>query len=264
MALNRKSSILCQLYERFLRDLTDVTLGDDVDEEEYVKFKAKIMKLVDDNNNGKLEAKELSKIIPTEENFLLCYSIQSQNMGTFLSMSDFMEIWCHYDTDRSGYLDYTEAKQFMKDMLKVNNCSMDVNNVEYLDTFFKTFDIDDNGVIEIDEMASIFPVEEKFANALKIRKTFTKQEYDRIFSEYDKQNTGFVAPKLLPKLLHDLSKTHKNCLNDKQISELSGRLIQLYNNKDIPCDELSLIISSQTPEKCVDFKKEMKRKSESG
>lgn len=39
----------------------------------------------------------------------------------------------------------SEAKQFMKDMLKVNQCQMDTDNVEYLDAFFKTFDIDDNG-----------------------------------------------------------------------------------------------------------------------
>ena len=35
------------------------------------------------------------------------------------------------------------------------------------------------GVIEIDEMAAIFPVEERFTNALKQRKKFTKEEFDR-------------------------------------------------------------------------------------
>ena len=35
------------------------------------------------------------------------------------------------------------------------------------------------GVIEIDEMAAIFPVEERFTNALKERKRFTKEEFDR-------------------------------------------------------------------------------------
>ena len=33
----------------------------------------------------------------------------------------------------------------MKDMLKVNSVKVDLNNVTYLDTFFKTFDTDDNG-----------------------------------------------------------------------------------------------------------------------
>ena len=42
-----------------LRDLTEVTLGEDVDEAEYEKFKTKIMGMIDDNENGKLEAKEL-------------------------------------------------------------------------------------------------------------------------------------------------------------------------------------------------------------
>ena len=48
-----------------------------------------------------------SKIIPTEENFLLAYSIQSQNIGAQLSSQDFLEIWVHYDKDCSGYLDFT-------------------------------------------------------------------------------------------------------------------------------------------------------------
>ena len=57
--------LLCNLiidYDEIfhlLRDLTEVTLGEDVDEAEYEKFKAKIMGLIDDNQNGKLEAKEL-------------------------------------------------------------------------------------------------------------------------------------------------------------------------------------------------------------
>ena len=36
-----------------------------------------------------------------------------------------------------------------------------------------------SGVIEIDEMAAIFPVEERFTNALKQRKRFSKEEFDR-------------------------------------------------------------------------------------
>jgi len=293
MALNRKSSILCQLYEkkhftskefrrlwdfydkdgsgfleyseleRFLRDLTEVTLGEDVDEAEYEKFKAKIMGLIDDNQNGKLEAKELSKIIPTEENFLLAYSIQSQNLGAQLSSQDFLEIWCHYDKDCSGYLDFTEAKDFMKDMLKVNSVKVDLNNVTYLDTFFKTFDTDDNGVIEIDEMAAIFPVEERFTNALKQRKRFTKEEFDRLFDTYDTNKSGMVTAKQLPKMISDLSKISKSNLSEKQVAEISGRLIQMFANKDIPRTELSLVISSNTPQHGVQFKREMNEKRQS-
>jgi hypothetical protein len=57
-----------------LRDLTEVTLGEDVDEAEYEKFKAKIMGLIDDNQNGKLEAKEL--VSPQCEFF---YSLNSRH-----------------------------------------------------------------------------------------------------------------------------------------------------------------------------------------
>jgi len=291
MALNRKSSILCQLYEkkhftskefrrlwdyydkdgsgflelaeleRFLRDLTDVTLGDGVDETEYEKFKLKIMSIVDDNHNGKLEAKELSKIIPTEENFLLAYSIQSQKMGTVLSTTDFLEIWLHYDQDCSGFLDYEEAKQFMKDMLKVNQCQMDTDNVEYLDAFFKTFDIDDNGVIEIDEMSSIFPVEEKFTNALKQRRQFPRLEFDRIFESYDKDKSGFLEGGELEKFINDLSKTKKGGLTESEITEISGRLFQMFTKSGetkISRNELSLILSSHCPAKVLQFKNSKK------
>jgi len=277
VSLHRKSSILSQLYdkkhftskefrrlwdfydkdgngyleytelERFLRDLTEVTLGAGVDEQEYTKFQTRIMSMMDDNKNGKLEAKELSKIIPTEENFLLCYSIQSQNVGATLTCQDFMDIWTHYDKDSSGYIDHAEAKDFMADLLKVNSVKVDLTNVTYLDTFFRSFDMDENGVIEIDEMASMFPVEEKFRNALKQRKTFTKDKFDKVYNKLDTDKKGIIAAAKLPELIRDLAKSSKVKISESEISHMSSNLKQILNKEHIPYSELSLILSSNHP-----------------
>lgn len=276
-SLHRKSSILSQLYdkkhftskefrrlwdfydkdgngyleyaelERFLRDLTEVTLGTDVDQEEYRKFQTRIMAMMDANKNGKLEARELSKIIPTEENFLLCYSIQSQNAGATLTCQDFLDIWTHYDKDASGYIDQAEAKDFMADLLKVNSVRVDLTNVTYLDTFFRSFDMDENGVIEIDEMASIFPVEEKFRNALKQRKQFTKDKFDKVYNKIDTDKKGSIAATKLPDLLRDLVKSSKVKVSESEILEMSDNLKQMLNKDEVLYNELSMIVSSHHP-----------------
>ncbi|CAJ0940952.1 unnamed protein product, partial [Ranitomeya imitator] len=47
---------------------------------------------------------QLAQILPTEENFLLCFR---QHAG---SSTEFMEAWRKYDTDRSGYIEANELK----------------------------------------------------------------------------------------------------------------------------------------------------------
>nr|KAF6409195.1 calbindin 2 [Rousettus aegyptiacus] len=73
------------------------------------------MQKYDKNSDGKIEMAELAQILPTEENFLLCFR---QHVG---SSAEFMEAWRKYDTDRSGYIEANELKGFLSDLLKKAN-----------------------------------------------------------------------------------------------------------------------------------------------
>uniref|UniRef100_A0A3Q2QL78 Calbindin 2a n=1 Tax=Fundulus heteroclitus TaxID=8078 RepID=A0A3Q2QL78_FUNHE len=62
------------------------------------------MQKFDKNKDGRIEMSELAQILPTEENFLLCFR-------QFVSSSaEFMAAWRRYDTDRSGYIEANELK----------------------------------------------------------------------------------------------------------------------------------------------------------
>ncbi|CAH2323832.1 calretinin [Pelobates cultripes] len=70
------------------------------------------MQKYDKNADGRIEMAELAQILPTEENFLLCFR---QHAGSSI---EFMEAWRKYDTDRSGYIEANELKETLKELLE--------------------------------------------------------------------------------------------------------------------------------------------------
>ncbi|PIO38011.1 hypothetical protein AB205_0118770, partial [Aquarana catesbeiana] len=87
------------------------------------------MQKYDKNADGRIEMAELAQILPTEENFLLCFR---QHAGSSL---EFMEAWRKYDTDRSGYIEANELKGFLCDLLKKANRPFDEKKLqEYTQT----------------------------------------------------------------------------------------------------------------------------------
>ncbi|RXM33585.1 Calretinin [Acipenser ruthenus] len=87
------------------------------------------MQKFDKNADGRIELSELAQILPTEENFLLCFR------QFVSSSSEFMEAWRKYDTDRSGYIEANELKDFLSDLLKKANRHYDDQKLqEYTQT----------------------------------------------------------------------------------------------------------------------------------
>ncbi|NXJ99575.1 CALB2 protein, partial [Corythaixoides concolor] len=102
----------------------------------------------DKNADGKIEMAELAQILPTEENFLLCFR---QHVG---SSSEFMEAWRRYDTDRSGFIEANELKGFLSDLLKKANRPYDEPKLqEYTQTILRMFDMNGDGKLGLSEMS---------------------------------------------------------------------------------------------------------------
>ncbi|KFM02724.1 Calretinin, partial [Aptenodytes forsteri] len=91
---------------------------------------------------------QLAQILPTEENFLLCFR---QHVG---SSSAVMEAWRRYDTDRSGYIEANELKGFLSDLLKKANRPYDEPKLqEYTQTILRMFDMNGDGKLGLSEMS---------------------------------------------------------------------------------------------------------------
>uniref|UniRef100_A0A8C7DFK3 Calbindin 2a n=1 Tax=Oncorhynchus kisutch TaxID=8019 RepID=A0A8C7DFK3_ONCKI len=147
--------------ENFFRELEISRKGAGVDPSNST-FKEKMkefMQKFDKNADGRIEMSELAQILPTEENFLLCFR---EFVG---SSSEFMAAWRRYDTDRSGYIEANELKGFLSDLLKKANRHYDDQKLhEYTQTIltseqfsaiFTFYDKDGNGYIDEQELDAL-------------------------------------------------------------------------------------------------------------
>ncbi|XP_037941518.1 calbindin-32 [Teleopsis dalmanni] len=132
--------------------VTDTMLGE---------LKSCFMEAYDDNQDGKIDIRELAQLLPMEENFLLLFRFDNP----LESSVEFMKIWREYDTDNSGYIEADELKNFLRDLLKeakkINDVSED-KLIEYTDTMLQVFDANKDGRLQLSEMAKLLPVKENF------------------------------------------------------------------------------------------------------
>uniref|UniRef100_A0A665UR93 Calretinin-like n=1 Tax=Echeneis naucrates TaxID=173247 RepID=A0A665UR93_ECHNA len=167
--------------ENFFRELESARRGAGVDPTNPT-FREKMkefMQKFDKNKDGRIEMSELAQILPTEENFLLCFR-------QFVSSSaEFMAAWRRYDTDRSGYIEANELKGFLSDLLQKANRHYDDQKLQEL-----------------------LPVQENFLLKFQGVK-LTTEEFNAIFTYYDKDGNGYIDEQELDALLRDLYQTNK-------------------------------------------------------
>uniref|UniRef100_A0A8D0AXC8 Calbindin 2a n=1 Tax=Sander lucioperca TaxID=283035 RepID=A0A8D0AXC8_SANLU len=168
--------------ENFFRELEMARRGAGVDPSNPI-FREKMkefMQKFDKNKDGRIEMSELAQILPTEENFLLCFR-------EFVSSSaEFMAAWRRYDTDRSGYIEANELKGFLSDLLKKANRHYDDQKLQDLISQSQTL----------------------FLQGVKL----TTEQFNAIFAFYDKDGNGYIDEQELDALLRDLYQTNKKNL----------------------------------------------------
>uniref|UniRef100_A0A8C7GWG4 Calbindin 2 n=1 Tax=Oncorhynchus kisutch TaxID=8019 RepID=A0A8C7GWG4_ONCKI len=158
--------------ENFFRELETARRGTGVDPT-HAAFREKMKEFMmkfDKNADGRIEMSELAQILPTEENFLLCFR-------TFVgSSAEFMAAWRRYDTDRSGYIEANELKGFLSDLLKKANRHYDDKKLnEYTQTIV----------------------------------SLSAEQFNVIFTFYDKDGNGYIDEQELDALLKDLHDKNK-------------------------------------------------------
>ncbi|KAF5283294.1 hypothetical protein FQA39_LY17358 [Lamprigera yunnana] len=185
-------------------NMTDIA-PEAVSDEMLLELKACFMEAYDDNQDGKIDIRELAQLLPMEENFLLLFRFDNP----LESSVEFMKIWREYDTDGSGYIEADELKNFLRDLLKeakkINDVSED-KLIEYTDTMLQVFDSNKDGRLQLSEMAKLLPVRENFLcrQVFKGATKLTKDDIERVFSLYDRDNNGTIENEELRGFLKDL------------------------------------------------------------
>ncbi|XP_050673138.1 calbindin-32 isoform X2 [Leptidea sinapis] len=188
-------------------NFTDIS-PDAVSDSMLVELKACFMEAYDDNQDGKIDIRELAQLLPMEENFLLLFRFDNP----LESSVEFMKIWREYDTDGSGYIEADELKNFLRDLLKeakkINDVSED-KLIEYTDTMLQVFDSNKDGRLQLSEMAKLLPVKENFL----CRQVF-------------KDNNGSIENEELRGFLKDLLELVKKDYDAQDLLEFEETILQ--------------------------------------
>ncbi|XP_030060780.1 calretinin [Microcaecilia unicolor] len=227
--------------ENFFRELEAARKGAGV-EGATVNFGEKLkefMKKYDKNSDGRIEMAELAQILPTEENFLLCFR---QHVG---SSSEFMETWRKYDTDRSGYIEANELKGFLSDLLKKANRPYDEKKLlEYTQTILRMFDQNGDGKLGLSEMSRLLPVQENFLLKFQGMK-LSSSEFNYIFAFYDKDGNGYIDENELDALLKDFFEKNKKEVNIQTLTNYRKSIMSLSDGGKLYRTELEIAMCNQ-------------------
>uniref|UniRef100_A0A8C6P8M4 Calbindin 2a n=1 Tax=Nothobranchius furzeri TaxID=105023 RepID=A0A8C6P8M4_NOTFU len=183
--------------ENFFRELEVARRGAGVDPTNpaFRERMKEFMQKFDKNKDGRIEMSELAQILPTEENFLLCFR-------QFVSSSaEFMAAWRRYDTDRSGYIEANELQGFLSDLLEKANRHYDEKKLHL--SFHR-----------------LLPVQENFLLKFQGVK-LTSEQFNSIFNYYDKDGNGYIDEHELEALLRDLYQTNKK-VRELDVNNLMG------------------------------------------
>ncbi|KAI6077522.1 Calretinin [Aix galericulata] len=257
--------------ENFFQELESARKGAGVDSrKDKLGDKMKeFMHKYDKNADGKIEMAELAQILPTEENFLLCFR---QHVG---SSAEFMEAWRRYDTDRSGYIEANELKVscervrghprchwgvtasgtarslspqgFLSDLLKKANRPYDEPKLqEYTQTILRMFDMNGDGKLGLSEMSRLLPVQENFLLKFQGMK-LSSEEFNAIFAFYDKDGSGFIDEHELDALLKDLYEKNKKEMSIQQLTNYRRSIMNLSDGGRLYRKELEIVLCSEPP-----------------
>jgi len=234
----------------FLREFISSVANDDqsieISETEMVSLKESFLEAYDQNNDGKIEIRELAQLLPMEENFLLLFRFDNP----LESSVEFMKIWHEYDTDGSGFLEADELKNFVRDLLKAARKGNEVSEdqlVEYTDTMLQMFDENKDGKLQLSEMSRLLPVKENFLNRQIFTgsNTLTREDIEQVFALYDRDGSGFIDNEEFAGFLKDLLELIKKDYDSTDLEDFSESIMKgCDTNRDgrISKKELTMVM----------------------
>ncbi|XP_051057518.1 calretinin isoform X2 [Phodopus roborovskii] len=190
-----------------------------------------IWKHFDADGNGYIEGKEL-------ENFF--QELEKARKGSGMA-------WRKYDTDRSGYIEANELKGFLSDLLKKANRPYDEPQLqEYTQTILRMFDLNGDGKLGLSEMSRLLPVQENFLLKFQGMK-LTSEEFNAIFTFYDKDGSGYIDENELDALLKDLYEKNKKEMNIQQLTTYRKSVMSLAEAGKLYRKDLEIVLCSEPP-----------------
>lgn len=240
-----------ELDHFLLEFITTVMKSEDsqnINDQDLEGLKKEFMATFDENEDNKIELRELARILPTEENFLLLF----RRENPLESSAEFMQIWKRFDKDCSGYIESNELQDFLGHLLQDAKCDISPDKLsEYTSLALQLFDQNGDGKLQLSEMARLLPVKDNFLAKpiFKNAGLITAAQVDTLFNHYDRDGNGTIECDELSGFLKDLlSSTHES-YTESDLNKYREIILQQWDvNHDgkINKDELKMLLTQQS------------------
>ncbi|XP_006818028.1 calbindin-32-like isoform X2 [Saccoglossus kowalevskii] len=122
-----------------------------VEDKELDDYTKAILEHFDSNKDGKLEIKEMARLLPVQENFLMRFEGK-----TILTKKDFDRVFDHYDKDKNGKIEGAELAGFLKDLMEHEEEDLDLQNLEdNVTALLEICDVNKDGTLQKDELRMV-------------------------------------------------------------------------------------------------------------
>ncbi|XP_014682006.1 PREDICTED: calbindin-32-like [Priapulus caudatus] len=202
------------------------------------ELKQCFMEAYDDNKDGRIEIYELAQLLPMEENFLLLFRVDNP----LESSVEFMRLWKKYDKDHSGFIEADELRQFLKDLLGESHKEVSEEKlVEYTSIMVSYIGVGKSGYSR-----TLLPVKENFLSrqVFKGPTNLSKDDIQRVFSMYDRDNNGVIEEEEIHGFLKDLLEMAKEDYDTGDLAQFKDVIMQADINHDgkISRSELTMVL----------------------
>uniref|UniRef100_UPI00358F535E secretagogin isoform X1 n=1 Tax=Myxine glutinosa TaxID=7769 RepID=UPI00358F535E len=195
---------------------------------------------------GRLKIHDMAALLlPEDETFLLLF----KRDATLDNTVDFIQIWHKYDKDSSGCISSTELKDFLRDLLMKHGKVVPEGQLSgYTSTMMQLFDKNNDGRLDLNDMARILNVKENFLLQFQLEDASQEErcrDFEKIFSHYDVSNTGTLEGAEVEGFAKDMMELVRPSLSTRELTQLTQSLLKRCDsNQDgkIQKWELGLIL----------------------
>lgn len=173
--------------------------------------------------------KKIHKKHEKYENFLAKYP----KTGV-LTAEKFAEIWEHYDSNESGYIDGESLDKFFSDLLQSMTGDKNISEEtvrDMKDCFMAAYDDAGDGRIAITELSNILPTDETFILLFRREEQLTSSvDMMELWRKYDKDRSGFINADELKSFIKDLlAKRGSTEVDDEKLDEYTAGLLTIFD-----------------------------------
>ncbi|XP_026145192.1 secretagogin-like [Carassius auratus] len=232
--------------DQFLHCLMNTLKIRGVSQQQLQALRETLVGRCDVTADGLLQMEQVAAaLLPEQENFLLLFRRETPLENSV----EFMRIWRCYDTDSSGYISAAELKSFLRDLFHEHNRPVTAAKLEeYTDMMMKMFDKNQDGRLDLNDLARILALKENFLLKFEMEACSHEdrlRDFEKIFAHYDVSKTGDLEGAEVDGFVKDMMELVKPGLSGSDLDKFKQVLLghcDINGDGKIQKNELALCL----------------------